>query len=200
MLKYTIFNTPLLKSAFRLSSRLILKVLGWKTVGTPPGDPKYVLIVAPHTSNWDFLFGLLLAFSLGLEIYWMGKHVLFRFPLRFIMMWLGGIPIDRTRANRTVDQTIQKYNENKKLVIGTAPEGTRSRVSSWKTGFYHIAVNAGVPIMLSFIDYKTKSGGLGPLFHPTGNLESDMKIILGFYSGIMGMHPENYCSSLPSSG
>jgi len=168
----------------------MLKILGWKTTGRLPDDPKYVLIVAYHTSNWDFFYGLLLALSLRLETYWLGKHVLFQRPFTQLIRWLGGIPVDRSKTGNTVHQIVQNFNDNEKLVISMSPEGTRSRVESWKTGFYYIALKAKVPILMGFLDYKHKTGGVIRMLHPTGDINADMKVIVDFYNGVTARYPE----------
>ena len=120
----------------------------------------------------------------------MGKDSLFRRPYKGFFKWLGAIPIDRSRSKNVVAQTIQKFNQNKTMILTIAPEGTRSRVKKWKTGFYHIAHGANVPIALGFLDYQRKVGGIGPVIYPTGNIEADMQSIRVFYDGVTGKFPE----------
>lgn len=187
---YTVFDTPVIRSAFRCVSRVCLKALGWRVEGRLPDMPKYVIIAAYHTSNWDFIIGLMAVFILETKIYWIGKDNLFRAPFASFFRWVGGIPINRSRSQKMVEQIIQVFHENESLVIALAPEGTRKKVSSWKTGFYHIAVGAEVPIVMAFIDYNSKTCGIGPIINPTGNIETDMERIRSFYSGITGKYPE----------
>lgn len=122
------------------------------------------------------------------KAYWMGKHTLFRWPFGPLFKWLGGIPIERSSAHGVVEQTVDAFSQHERLVIGIPPEGTRSKVSRWKTGFYHIAYKAKVPIVLGFVDFPTKTGGFGPLFAPTGDLEADLKEIQHFYGDKRGKY------------
>lgn len=158
--------------------------------GTPPSESKYVLIAAPHTSNWDFPLMIAMAFMMRFEIFWMGKDTLFKGPAGPIMRWFGGLPIDRRKDNNVVQHSIDAFHEQERLIIVVPPEGTRSRVSEWKSGFYHIAWGANVPIGLSFLDFSRKVGGFGPTFHPTGNVEEDIAEIKSFYKNIKGKYPE----------
>jgi len=188
-LNYTIFDTPVLRTIFRWLSIFILKLSGWKTEGRLPEHPKFVLIAAPHTSNWDLPLMLFVAFALRAKIYWMGKETIFKHPFERLFKWLGGIPIDRSRSNNIVELSVEQFERNKKLILTVPPAGTRKKVMYWKTGFYHIAKNANVPIALGFLDYKRRMGGIGPLIHPTGNISEDMEIIRDFYKDITGCHP-----------
>jgi len=185
----TIFDIAPLRKIMQLLGLLFLKIGGWRREGRPPDVPKYVLIAAPHTSNWDFPLTLALVFSFKLKIRWMGKASLFRWPLHGFFRWLGGIPIDRSRANSVVTQSIQSFRERTNLIMVISPEGTREKVACWKTGFYRIAEGAGVPIAIGFLDYVRKAGGFIDLFHPTGDMETDMATIRGFYAGVIGKFP-----------
>jgi len=186
----TVFDTPILRSVFRLISVLYLRIFGWRVEGQLPDQPRYVIIAAPHTSNWDMPITLFMAFALRVNCYWMGKDSLFRWPFGGIMRWLGGMPIDRTKANNVVEQSVQAFAGQEHLVMVIPPEGTRKQVSYWKTGFYHIAHGAQVPIVLGYIDYKRKAGGIGPIIWPSGDIEADMRVIQGFYAGVSGKYPE----------
>lgn len=190
---YTIFDVPILKSVLRWLAKLYLKMIGWHREGSLPDIPKYVLIVAPHTSNWDFPIGFAFAFDLKLRGYWLGKDSLFRWPFHGFFRWLGGIPIDRSRSSDVVAQIVQIFKERAKLTMVVAPEGTRKKAAHWKSGFYHIARGADVPIVLAFIDYFRKAGGIGPVFKPTGNIETDMEFIRSFYEKVTGKYPEKQC-------
>src|SRR5690554_1199289 len=187
----TIFNTPLLTPLLRALSVGLLKLTGWRAVGKPIADHRFVLIAAPHTSNWDFPVMLAVVLKLRLRLYWMGKASLFRFPFGGLMSWLGGIPIDRSRAHGVVDQVTQRYRETPQLVVLIPPEGTRSKVREWHTGFYHIANNANVPILMGYIDAERKEAGLADFFHPTSDVEADIKAIRAFYATKRGIRPEN---------
>jgi 1-acyl-sn-glycerol-3-phosphate acyltransferase len=173
----------------RLIARLLLFCLRWRSQGNLDKFPTCVLIAAPHTSNWDLFYTLLIAFDLKTGIYWMGKDAIFRRPFGGIMKWLGGLPIDRSQSNNVVAQSIQWLKKTDNLVLTVPPSGTRSRVTHWKTGFYHIADGAGVPIALGFLDYRRRVGGIGPVIRTTGDIEDDMTVISSFYAGITGKYP-----------
>ncbi|HQP31145.1 MAG TPA: lysophospholipid acyltransferase family protein, partial [Deltaproteobacteria bacterium] len=175
----TVFDTPIVRSVFRLISILYLRIFGWRVEGRLPEHPRYVIIAAPHTSNWDFPITLFLAFALRINCSWMGKDSLFRRPFGAIMRWLGGMPIDRSKSNNIVGESIKAFDRQDRLVMVIPPEGTRKQVSYWKTVFYHIAHGAQVPIVLGYIDYERKAGGIGPIVWPSGDIEADMRIIQG---------------------
>lgn len=178
----TMFTTPVIRQLLRGISRIILKLLGWKVVGSIPREIKQcVLIGAPHTTNWDMPFSLMIAFCLDTQLHWVGKQSIFKFPFGGLMRWMGGIPVDRSQANNMVEATIRKFKDQPELRIMMAPEGTRAPVSEWKSGFYHIAHGAQVPILLAFIDYKNKRGGIGKTLIPSGNYAEDMLEIRAFY-------------------
>jgi 1-acyl-sn-glycerol-3-phosphate acyltransferase len=190
----TIFDTPVVKTILRALSVGFLKLAGWKIQGTlPPGAEKSVLIAAPHTSNWDLPYTLMVAFSLRLTVYWMGKEQIFRFPFRGLMMWLGGIPVQREKSNNLVAASVEAIKAaSGPLQLVVPPEGTRSKTRYWKTGFYHIAVGAQVPIVMAYMDYEKKISGLGPVFEPTGNLEADMAQIKAFYANFKGKNASQF--------
>ena len=188
----TIFNTPLVNALARWVSVTTLRLAGWKVEGTTPDADKYVLIAAPHTSNWDFPFTLMVCFALRLRVNWMGKASLFRGPMGPVMRWLGGIAVDRSRAGNLVQETIDAFARYPRLTVIVPPEGTRGKVAYWKTGFYHIAQGAGVPVALGYLDFKRKAGGIGTLFKLTGEIEHDMRNIQEFYAGISGKHPQQF--------
>jgi 1-acyl-sn-glycerol-3-phosphate acyltransferase len=185
----TIFNTPGLEAFMHRASRLVLSLAGWRTQGRLPLIPKFVLVGAPHTSNWDLPFTLLMAFALRARIHWMGKAAIFRRPFKGFFQWLGGIPVERSQSANLVEQSIQQFQRNDRLILTIAPAGTRRRVIIWKSGFYHIACGAGVPIVLGFLDYRRKVGGIGPVVYPTGNIAADMETIRAFYDGVSGKNP-----------
>lgn len=190
----TIFDTPVVNTLLRGLSIGFLKLTGWKVDGElPPNGQKCVLIAAPHTSNWDLPYTLMVAFVLHLNIYWMGKRQLFRFPFRSIMMWLGGIPVTRESSNNLVAASVDAMKNAKgPLQLVVPPEGTRGKTRYWKTGFYYIAVGAGVPIVMAYMDYERKISGLGPVFHPTGNIEADMAAIKAFYAPFKGKNADQF--------
>jgi len=188
----TIFKTPLLSGFFRLVFIGLTRLRGWRIIGDKPTDKKYVLIAAPHTSNWDFPTMMAASFILRLDVHWMGKHTLFPAgPLGAIMRWFGGIGIDRRKSHNTVEQMVDNFNQREDLVVIITPEGTRSKVNYWKAGFYHIAVGAGVPIYMAYVDTKLKHVGMGPAFYPTGNFDKDILEIRAFYADKRGFNPHS---------
>lgn len=189
---HTIFDTPIINTLMRWCSQVILRLLGWQVIGKRPLINKYVMIAAPHTSNWDFPITLMVCFALQLRIYWMGKASLFSWPIGGLMRWLGGIPIDRSKASNLVQTTINAFDRCERLAIIVPPEGTRGKVTHWKTGFYYIAKGANVPIALAYLDFKRKIGGIGEMFEPTGDIEHDMLEIQKFYDGIHGKNPQQF--------
>jgi 1-acyl-sn-glycerol-3-phosphate acyltransferase len=184
----TIFTTPVVNTLLRSFSVAFLKLAGWKVEGSlPPQAAKSVFIAAPHTSNWDLPYTLMVAFALRLNPYWMGKHTLFKAPFGPLMRWLGGIAVNREQANNLVAASAQAIREaDGPLQLIVPPEGTRSKTRFWKTGFYHIARTAEVPIVMAYMDYTAKRSGLGPLFEPTGDVEADMNAIKAFYAPFKG--------------
>lgn len=170
--------------------KLALGTVGWRTEGDVPNVPKYVLIAAPHTSNWDLILMLLCGMVFDVWPSWAGKHTLFTSPLGPLLRSLGGIPIDRRAAHNMVDQLAAMFSERQELVLAVPPEGTRGLAPHWKSGFYYIALTAGVPICLGYLDFGRKRGGLGPLIYPTGDVRADMDKIRAFYKDMRGRYPE----------
>ena len=186
----TVFESPFFGVLLCGLSKFYLKLSGWRRVGRMPEVPRCVMIAAPHTSNWDAPIALAMVFAFRLKAHWLVKHTAFRWPFRGLLKWLGAIPIDRTRSTDVVTQMVEELKKPAELILLLAPEGTRKKVTHWKTGFYHIASKAGVPLVLAFLDYARKEGGIGPVIQPTGNFESQMAEILKFYSTVTGKHPE----------
>ncbi|WP_437867449.1 lysophospholipid acyltransferase family protein [Sorangium sp. So ce363] len=174
----------------RFVGRTWLSVFGWRVEGMTELPSKAVIIAAPHTSNWDFPFTLAVSYVLDLEFSWLGKHTLFEPPFGFFFKWLGGVPVDRRDRNNLVAAVVDVLKERDELILIIAPEGTRSRTKRWKTGFYYVALGAGVPILLGYLDFPRKRGGILHVFHPTGDIEADMAAIRRLYEGIEGKHPE----------
>ena len=190
----TIFDTPGVNTVLRWFSIGFLKATGWKVQGQLPANGrKSVLIAAPHTSNWDLPYTLMVAFALRLNVYWMGKQSIFKPPFRGVMLWLGGIPIQRESSNNVVEASIAAIqNADGPVQLIVPPEGTRSKARYWKTGFYYIALGANVPIVMAYMDYARKESGLGPVFEPTGNIEADMATIQAFYAPFKGKNPDQF--------
>jgi 1-acyl-sn-glycerol-3-phosphate acyltransferase len=190
----TLFDTPLLTPLLAAGSRAFLRATGWRVQGTlPPEAERSVFIAAPHTSNWDLPYTLMCAFVLKLHIRWMGKASLFAFPFGGLMRWLGGIAVNREQSNNLVAASAQALREaTGPLQLVVPPEGTRGRTRHWKTGFYFIAREAGVPIILAYMDYTDKRAGLGPVFVPTGDLAADMADIKRFYAPIRGKRADSF--------
>jgi len=182
---------------WRAIGRTYLRLSGWRIEGTFPADPKYVVIVAPHTSNWDFTLGVAVVFAIELRVSWLGKHAIFRPPFKKFLGWFGGIPVDRTASHGVVGECVRAFEEAQALMLALAPEGTRKGVSQWKTGFYLIAMKAGVPIMPVGFDYRQHVIRLLPMFQPSGNLEQDLPLIQALFNDVHGLRerptekPEN---------
>lgn len=196
-MKRTVFEMPLIAGPMRGLCRAILKVTGWRVEGEAPRAPKCVVVVTPHTSNWDFVLAMVYVFALGLNVGFLGKAELFRWPVVGRLFYrLGGIPVERDRAHDVVRSAIRAFQERECLMLGIAPEGTRKKVARWKTGFYRIATGAQVPIALAFLDYGRKAGGFGPVLEPSGDIGKDMDDIRTFYASVTAFRPE--LSGLPS--
>ncbi len=173
-------------------SKSLLKLFGWKVCCTVPDYPKCIICVAPHTSNWDFVLGKLAYWSLGRQAGFLIKETWFFFPMSLLFKAFGGIPVPRRRGSSLTDVLIAKFNASTKMSLAITPEGTRARVSEWRTGFLRIAYGAGVPIVLGAIDAANKTVHLERTYHPTGNIEADMAAIKKYYSVFDGIKPENF--------
>jgi 1-acyl-sn-glycerol-3-phosphate acyltransferase len=172
--------------------RLMIRIRGWRLEGSVPNEPKMVLIVAPHTSNWDFLTGLWAKLALRLKANFLGKHTLFWWPFGVFLRSIGGIAVDRSHPGGVAERSARAFAERDQLILVVAPEGTRSKSEKWKSGFYRVAVAAGVPILLVAFDYPRKVIRLGPLFRPTGDYERDLAEIQAHYDAGMARRPANY--------
>ena len=190
----TIFDTPVVNTLLRAGSRLFLKATGWHIDGELLADGrKCVLIAAPHTSNWDLPYTLMTAFVLQLNVYWMGKSTLFAPPFGPVMRWLGGIAVNRSQSTNLVAASVaalQAADGPVQLIV--PPEGTRSKTRHWKTGFYYIALGAGLPIQLAYMDYAHKRAGLGPLVQPSGDIDADMARIKAYYAPFRGKNAQQF--------
>lgn len=168
-----------------------LKLFGWKVESEVPPDRKLLCLITPHTTNWDFVMLHALALHYKVPIYFIAKHTMFRWPFGWFVRRVGGIPVNRKSTVNFVDQVVNAFNEREELVLGIAPEGTRSRTDFWKTGFYHIALGAKVRIGCTFVDYGRKVTGFGPIITPSGDIEADMAKFREFYSQVTPRRPEN---------
>lgn len=173
-----------------LIAKLFLKLTGWTPTDPPPEPHRFVFIGAHHTTNWDFIYMLAFTHYFRVKVSWMGKHVLFRPPLGWLMRRLGGIPIVRHKRGDVVTTMARAFEENELLVLAISPEGTRRPVEYWRSGFYHIANTAGVPIVPGYLDYSRRRGGFGPALIPTGNVTKDMDVFRHFYADKIPLHPE----------
>lgn len=191
----TLFTTPILAPILRFFSHWILKVIGWRCVGAIPKDiNKCILIVAPHTSNWDFAYFILSVFELRLNLRVLIKHTLFVGPLGWFLRYCGGIPVDRRAASARVRSLSDRLADSESFVLLITPEGTRSPNKNWKSGFYHMAQEAGVPIVIAYLDAAIKEIGIDHVMNPTGDKDGDIKKIKAFYDTKQGVKPENYAS------
>jgi 1-acyl-sn-glycerol-3-phosphate acyltransferase len=171
---------------------LLLRLTGWRILGNLPDLPKVMLIVAPHTSNWDFLHGFSAYLTLQLDATWFGKHTLFFWPLGVLARRFGGMAIDRSRSGNVVRATVEEYGRRERMCIVITPEGTRKKVAEWKLGFYRIAVEASVPIVPVALDYSKRKVNIMPPFFPTGDAAADLPKLKALYSADMARRPENY--------
>ena len=170
--------------------RGLLRLMGWRCVGAPPGVTRAVVLCGQHSSNWDFVLGLFGMWAFGLWADWIGKDSLFRGPLGWLMRASGGIPVDRSTRHGFVGEVARKIRDGEAGTIVIAPEGTRSYTPMWKSGFYRIAEQANAPIVLGFLDYPTKTCGFGTLLHPSGDVAADMEKIRAFYATTTPRYPE----------
>lgn len=173
-------------------SLLTLNCFSWKIKNSPPITSKYVLIAAPHTSNWDFPLMLLTSYITKVPLNWMGKKSLFKWPLNSLMLALGGVPIDREKRGSIVSITSKKIISVKKFVLVVPPEGTRSKTEFWKSGFLHIARKSKIPIVFSYLDYKKKEIGFSAPINQNLDSKKIIEIANDFYKDIAGLYPENF--------
>ncbi len=176
-----------------LVAKWYFKSIGWKIEGSiPPEIKKCVVVAAPHTSNYDYPITLSVFYTLGLKVKFLAKKQLFSFPLGVLMRATGGIPVDRSKKNNLVDYMTNLFATQESLCLLIPPEGTRSAVKEWKTGFYRVAEAAKVPIVLGYLDYKKKTAGFENVFYPSGDMEKDMILIKDFYKAITPKYPDKY--------
>ena len=168
----------------------LLGLFGWKPVLVPPPGPKFVTVGYPHTSNWDFFPAILWAWTVGLHMNFVGKKELFKGPLGPLMRALGGIQLDRDKSANFVQQMAEVIRSREKIALIIAAEGTRSRTEYWRSGFYYMALEAGVPIALGYLDYSKGEVGIGAYLVPTGDIQSDFEAIKAFYKDKVGKYPD----------
>jgi 1-acyl-sn-glycerol-3-phosphate acyltransferase len=185
---------PLLRGV----ARLFFRLMGWKTEGAVHQPQRFVIIAAPHTSNWDGIMMVAAAYIFGIRISWFIKREAFVFPLGILIRAVGGVPIDRSARRNVVGEAVEQFRNHERLILAVPPEGTRGKAEGWKTGFYHIAHGAGVPIVLGYLDYRRKVAGLGPAFVPTGDIEADFRVFDEFYAGITPKFPEHRGPVVPT--
>jgi 1-acyl-sn-glycerol-3-phosphate acyltransferase len=182
-------------------ARFLMGLGGWQIVGQLPNLPKMIIIGAPHTSNWDGVWAVLMIFSMGLRIRWMVKKEFVVTPFKGIIRWLGGAPVDRQAPKGLVEQLTDQFRNQEQFLLVITPEGTRKKVDRWKTGFLRIALGAGVPVVLGLADYPKRKFGFGPVFYPTGDMDADVAYIQDFYRTVTPRHPDRYAeTSLPGKG
>lgn len=174
----------------QLLGQLVLSVFGWRKAGQVPSARNIVIIAAPHTTNWDFIFLLAAAYSFGISVNWLGKDSLFRSPLGPILRFLGGVPVDRSKRNNLVQSLSAQIEHGSGIALVIPPSGTRRKTEHWKSGFYRIAEAAQIPLVCGYLDYQKKEAGLGLSFLPT-DLSQDMNRIREFYEPIVGKYPES---------
>ncbi|MFI5210951.1 MAG: 1-acyl-sn-glycerol-3-phosphate acyltransferase [Gemmatimonadales bacterium] len=170
----------------------LLALPGWRVEGELPPLPKFVIIVAPHTTNWDFIIGVLAMFITDVKANWLGKHTIFRFPVAPLLRWIGGEPIDRSVKHGTVETAIERFQTRPEWVLALSPEGTRRRVERWKTGFYRIAVGASVPIVPIAIDYRTRALAIGAPVWPDQDETAGVAKLRALFRKEMARYPERF--------
>jgi len=174
----------------RSISQFILKMIGWELDDQSPQTNRYVLIAYPHTSNWDFILGMLAKWAMNMPLNWVAKHSMFWGPFKPLFIAIGGVPLDREKSAGFIQTNIDLFEQRDEFVLGLMPEGTRSKTKRLKTGFYHIAHGAGVPLVLAYLDYKNKKIGAGMVMQVSGDIEADFEIIRNFYQDKTGYKPE----------
>jgi 1-acyl-sn-glycerol-3-phosphate acyltransferase len=183
----------------RALGRRLLRLWGWRIEGGPLDQPRCVMVVAPHTSNWDFIHGLCAKWALGLSVRFLAKHTLFRFPFSAFLRAIGGIPVDRRATNGLVERVASLFVPDAPLYLVVTPEGTRRRVPTWRTGFHRIAVAAGVPILPVAFDYPARTVRLLRYYTPTGDYAADLRALSEHFTPLMARHPESYAVPVAAS-
>lgn len=176
----------------RTIARLAMRVTGWRITGEFPNLPQFVVIVAPHTSNWDFFVGVMAMFAIGFRGTFLGKHTVFRWPVSLIMRWLGGVPVDRASSHNVVQQTIDYFNSRPQMLLALSPEGTRKKLPAWRTGFWYVAKGAGVPIVPAALDYHAKLIRIFAPVMPGEDIDTDIAKLRTHFDASMAKHPDQY--------
>jgi len=179
-------------AASRTLGRMALRILGWHIDGAVPGVPRCVIIVAPHTSNWDFVVGMAALVAMGLRVHYLGKHTLFRGIFGRLLRWSGGLPVDRAAPGDVGERAVAMMRASDRMFLALSPEGTRHKVEHWKTGFHRIAFGAGAPIFPVALDYRSQTVRLLPLFGPSPDYAADLARLRSLYSSAMARHPESF--------
>lgn len=171
--------------------KTILRLMGWRLEGEIPNIPKFLAIAAPHTTNWDFVLGMSALMAMSIRVHWLGKDSIFKWPAKYVWQWLGGRPVDRSTAHGVVEQIVQMFEEPQ-FILGLSPEGTRKNMPKWRSGFYHIATGANVPILMTYFDFDHKVLGMGPLFFPTGDMDKDIESMQNYYKQFTGKYRKSW--------
>lgn len=171
---------------------LLLRLSGWRVVGSPPDTPKMVVAAIPHTSNWDGVIVLTVMLAAGLDVRWVGKHTLFKGLFGRILRWAGGVSVNRSQARDFVGGVAQTFDQHDSLALIIAPEGTRKPTTRWKTGFYRIAQEADVPIVIGYMDYQKKTVGFGPGLKASGDFNDYLEQMRIFLADVTPCNPENF--------
>jgi 1-acyl-sn-glycerol-3-phosphate acyltransferase len=181
------------RSAFaQWFGRTVLDVFGWRVVGELPNLERVLVIGAPHTSNWDFVYAMAAILGLNLKLRWLGKHTIFKFGVTWFMNWLGGIPVNRGKPESIVENVARLVERDKGIIIGIAPEGTRKKVEKWKTGFLRISTALDCPLFQVGLDFPNKLIVLDQLFYPTGDNDADIATLKAFYGKYTGKYPDQF--------
>jgi 1-acyl-sn-glycerol-3-phosphate acyltransferase len=167
----------------------LARLIGWKAIGDFPSIPKAVFIASPHTSLWDGIIMVIIAWSMGVRLSWITKKETVRFPFKRFVTYFGAVPVDRSKRSDTVSQVAQQFKERDGMYLAVAPAGTRKKRDHWRSGFYHMAVQADVPFICGFLDYKRKEGGIRAIVHPTGDIDVDMARLREVYAGVVAKYP-----------
>lgn len=178
---------------YKLIAKIFFKLTGWSIAGKPPqGIKKYIIVAAPHTSSWDFIYGSFAWTLFGLKVKYLIKKEWFKFPMGIFFRVLGGVPVDRSRHTNFVDAMADFVNCKKEIIVLITPEGTRKKVQKWKTGFYYLALKSNIPVVPGKLNYKTRQAILGNPFMPSGDIQKDFELLREFYRDAVGKNPENF--------